>query len=47
MTSGEPHTLMVLPVLAGIAVLLVLGVHPPDTLTELIARGVAELQGAL
>ena len=46
-TRGEPHTLMVLPVLAGIAVLLVLGVHPPDTLTELIARGVAELQGAL
>ncbi|MEP6559719.1 MAG: proton-conducting transporter membrane subunit [Nakamurella sp.] len=44
---GEPHVLMVLPVIAGIVVLIMLGVHPPDTLTDLIARGVAELQGAL
>ncbi|MGE5292406.1 MAG: proton-conducting transporter membrane subunit [Micromonosporaceae bacterium] len=42
---GEPSAWMVVPVLAGIAVLLVLGVHPPGHLTALLARGVAELRG--
>ncbi len=37
---------MVVPVLAGIAVLLVLGLHPPGELTQLISRAVAQLGGA-
>jgi hydrogenase-4 component F len=32
-------------VLAGLAALLVLGLHPPAHLTELLARGAAELRG--
>ncbi|HEY1914446.1 MAG TPA: proton-conducting transporter membrane subunit [Streptosporangiaceae bacterium] len=42
---GEPSAWMVVPVLAGLAVLLLLGLHPPGELTTLIARGVAELRG--
>jgi hydrogenase-4 component F len=34
---------MVVPAVAGIAVLLVLGVHPPGELTDLISRAVAQL----
>lgn len=45
--ATEPHPLMVLPVLAGVLVLLVLGLHPPQALADLIAHGVAELQGVL
>ena len=42
---GEPSAWMVVPVVAGVAVLLVLGVHPPALLTDLLARGAAELAG--
>ena len=44
--SGEPSVWMVVPVLAGLAVLVLLGVHPPGELTELITRGAALLRGA-
>jgi hydrogenase-4 component F len=43
---GEPSAWMVLPVLAGLAVLVLLGVHPPAELTNLITRAAAELRGA-
>ena len=42
---GEPSAWMVVPVLAGALVLLVLGVHPPADLTDLLARAVRELSG--
>ena len=42
---GEPSAWMVVPVVAGVVVLLVLGLHPPAHLTELLARGAAELRG--
>jgi hydrogenase-4 component F len=42
---GEPSAWMVVPVLAGVLVLLVLGVHPPAGLTDLLARAVRELSG--
>jgi hydrogenase-4 component F len=41
--GGEPSAWMVVPVLAGLAVLCLLGIHPPGELTELIARGAAQL----
>lgn len=44
---GEPSAWMVAPMVVGVAALLVLGLHPPDALTALIARGAAELGGAL
>jgi hydrogenase-4 component F len=40
---GEPSTWLVAPVLAGVAVLVLLGVHPPGDLTDLIARAVTQL----
>jgi len=40
---GEPSAWMVVPVLAGLAVLLVLGLHPPGELTDLISRGATQL----
>jgi hydrogenase-4 component F len=43
---GEPSLWMVLPMLAGLAVLVVLGVHPPGDFADLITRGVAEIGGA-
>lgn len=43
--SGEPSVWMVIPVVAGVAVLVLLGVHPPGDLVELLARGAAELHG--
>ena len=43
LTRSEPSAWMVVPVLAGIAVLLVLGLHPPGELTQLISRAVAQL----
>jgi hydrogenase-4 component F len=43
---GEPSAWMVIPVLAGVAVLLLLGVHPPSELTDLITRAAAQLRGA-
>jgi hydrogenase-4 component F len=44
---GEPSFWMVAPMAVGVVALLVLGLHPPDALTTLIARGAAELGGAL
>ncbi|HET9968630.1 MAG TPA: proton-conducting transporter membrane subunit [Streptosporangiaceae bacterium] len=46
LARGEPSIWMVVPVLAGLAVLVLLGVHPPGELTELITRGSALLRGA-
>src|ERR1700722_15518713 len=43
---GEPSAWMVVPAVAGIAVLLILGLHPPGELTGLIARAVTELGAA-
>ena len=40
---GEPSAWMVVPVLAGLAVLVLLGVHPPGELADLITRGAAQL----
>jgi hydrogenase-4 component F len=40
---GEPSAWMVVPMVAGVAVLLVLGLHPPGELTGLIARAVTQL----
>jgi hydrogenase-4 component F len=37
---------MVVPVLAGLAVLVLLGVHPPGALTSLITHAAAQLGGA-
>ena len=42
---GEPSAWMVVPVLAGVAALIVLGVDPPTHLVDLLARGALELQG--
>jgi hydrogenase-4 component F len=42
---GEPSAWMVIPVVAGVVVLVLLGVHPPVDLAELLARGAAELRG--
>ena len=46
LTRSEPSAWMVVPVLAGIAVLLVLGLHPPGELAQLISRAVTQLGGA-
>jgi len=46
LAPGEPSTWMVIPVLAGLAVLTLLGIHPPGELTSLIARAAAQLRGA-
>jgi hydrogenase-4 component F len=46
LTPGEPSAWMVVPVLAGLAVLIVLGVHPPADLTSLISQAAAQLRGA-
>jgi hydrogenase-4 component F len=45
-SRGEPSAWMVVPMVAGVIALLVLGLHPPAELTELIARAVAQLRGA-
>jgi hypothetical protein len=37
---------MVVPVLAGLAVLVLLGVHPPGELSNLITQAAAQLRGA-
>jgi hydrogenase-4 component F len=44
--SREPSAWMVVPVLAGIAVLFILGIHPPGELTGLIDRAVLQLGAA-
>jgi hydrogenase-4 component F len=45
LSRGEPSVWMVVPVVAGIAALLVLGLHPPAELTGLLDRAVAVLRG--
>jgi hydrogenase-4 component F len=42
---GEPSAWMVVPVIAGVAALLMLGVHPPAELTGLLTRAVHLLGG--
>jgi hydrogenase-4 component F len=46
LTPGEPSAWMVLPVIAGLAVLVLLGIHPPGELTSLFTQAVAQLRGA-
>jgi hydrogenase-4 component F len=43
LARGEPSAWMVVPVVAGVVVLLILGLHPPGELTGLIARAVTQL----
>jgi hydrogenase-4 component F len=43
---GEPSAWMVVPVVAGILLLLALGLHPPAELTDLFSRAVRLLSGA-
>jgi hydrogenase-4 component F len=43
LSRGEPSAWMVVPVVAGVAALLVLGVHPPAELTGLLSRAVHQL----
>jgi hydrogenase-4 component F len=42
----EPSIWMVIPVVAGVAVLFILGLHPPAELNSLIYRAVAQLGAA-
>jgi hydrogenase-4 component F len=44
-TRGEPSVWMVVPVVAGVLALLLLGIHPPGELTDLFTRAVAILTG--
>jgi hydrogenase-4 component F len=46
LAPGEPSTWMVVPVLAGLAVLVLLGIHPPGELTSLMTQAAAQLRGA-
>jgi hydrogenase-4 component F len=46
LVRGEPSAWMVVPVVAGLVALLVLGLHPPADLTGLLGRAVAALRGA-
>ena len=43
LTRGEPSVWMVVPAVAGVLVLLLLGLHPPAELTDLFSRAVALL----
>ena len=43
LARSEPSAWMVVPVVAGVAVLFLLGLHPPGELTDLIARAVTQL----
>jgi hydrogenase-4 component F len=45
LAPSEPSAWMVVPVLAGLAVLVLLGVHPPSELTTLISQAAAQLHG--
>ena len=40
---GEPSAWMVVPAVAGVAALFILGLHPPAELTDLISRAVTQL----
>jgi hypothetical protein len=42
--AGEPSWLIVVAMVAGIAALVVLGVHLPSALSELLRRGASELR---
>ncbi len=44
-SRGEPNLWMVAPVAAGLAVLLILGLHPPGDLVHLLTTGAHELTG--
>jgi hydrogenase-4 component F len=46
LARSEPSAWMVVPVVAGVAVLFILGVHPPGELTGLISRAVTQLGAA-
>ena len=46
LSRSEPSIWMVIPVVAGVAVLFILGLHPPAELTGLIYRAVTELGAA-
>ena len=43
--AREPSAWMVVPMVVGVAVLLVLGLHPPEALVTLLEQGAAELGG--
>jgi hydrogenase-4 component F len=43
LARSEPSAWMVVPAVAGVAVLFILGLHPPGELTALIARAVTQL----
>jgi hydrogenase-4 component F len=43
LARSEPSAWMVIPVVAGVVVLFILGLHPPGELTQLIAHAVTEL----
>ena len=43
LSRGEPSAWMVVPVIAGVAALFILGLHPPGELTSLISRAVEQL----
>jgi hydrogenase-4 component F len=45
LAPGEPSAWMVVPVLGGLAVLVLLGIHPPGELTSLFTQAVAQLHG--
>ena len=45
LARGEPSAWMVVPAVAGMIALLVLGLHPPAELTGLMARAAAQLGG--
>jgi len=45
LTRGEPSAWMVIPVVVGVAALVMLGVHPPAELTGLLSRAVHQLSG--
>ncbi|MHB1595749.1 MAG: proton-conducting transporter transmembrane domain-containing protein [Streptosporangiaceae bacterium] len=45
LARGEPSAWMVVPVLAGLVALLVLGLHPPAELTGLLDHAVTALRG--
>ncbi|MGB6582711.1 MAG: proton-conducting transporter membrane subunit [Streptosporangiaceae bacterium] len=40
---GEPSAWLVVPAVAGVAALFILGLHPPGELTDLISRAVTQL----
>jgi hydrogenase-4 component F len=45
LVRGEPSAWMVVPVLVGLLALLVLGLHPPAGLTDLLSRAAGALGG--